>query len=222
MAPEQPLFGEDYFRRCYRDYERQNPRRKMRFYRMLAEKAVGGLGRPRVVDVGCAFGSFLSALDARWRLYGMDVSEYAVERARHAVPHARFEVSGLPRMPFVGRFDLITAFDVIEHVPSLDQVLPAVRGKLEPNAHFLFVVPVYDGPTGPVVRLLDRDATHLHRNSRRFWLEWAASRFDLVEWWGIYRYLLPWNYYIHKPTRRFRAMTPAIAVLVRNRAGEHA
>ena len=40
MAPKPSVFGEDYFCTCYRDYERQNPPRKMRFYRMLAEKGL--------------------------------------------------------------------------------------------------------------------------------------------------------------------------------------
>ena len=193
----------------------------MRFYRKLAEKVVGDLQRPRVLDIGCAFGAFLSTLDTRWHMHGMDVSEHVVARARSAVPHARFETSGPLGIPFDGRFDLISAFDVIERVPSLEGVLDSVEEKLEARGHFLFVVPVYDGPAGPIVRPLDRDVTHLHKESRRFWLEWVTRRLDLVEWWGICRYLLPWGYYVHQPTRRLRAVAPAIAVLAQSRVERH-
>ena len=182
MAMERRRFDEAYFRTTYRDCQRQTPPRKMRFYRKLAEKVVGDLQRPRVLDIGCAFGAFLSTLDTRWHMHGMDVSE---------------------------------------HVPSLEGVLDSVEEKLEPRGHFLFVVPVYDGPAGPIVRPLDRDVTHLHKESRRFWLEWVTRRLELVEWWGICRYLLPWGYYVHQPTRWLRAIAPAIAVLAQSRVEWH-
>jgi len=210
-------FEREYYEANYRDYARQNPARKLRFYRRLAERASEGTSSPRILDIGCAFGAFLSALDPQWRRFGADVSQFATDRAAAAVPGATFARAGVETIPFPGPFDVVTAFDVIEHVPSLDQVASVVRSKLTPGGHFIFVVPVYDGPTGPLVRLLDKDETHLHKTSRGFWLAWAEKNFALVEWWGIYRYLVPGLGYLHLPTRAWRRFAPAIAVVTRNR-----
>ena len=212
-----PRFEQEYFARHYRDYARQNPAKKLRFYRELAERATAGLAAPRVLDIGCAFGAFLGALHPAWQRYGIDVSEFATELARREVPGVTFTRAGATDIPFAGPFDVVTAFDVLEHVTALDEAGAGVAAQLAPGGHFLFVVPVYDGPTGPVIRLLDKDDTHVHKQSRDWWLAWAAQRFDVLEWWGIYRYLLPGGFYLHAPTHLLRRCTPAIAVVARNR-----
>ena len=216
-GPAEGRFGPGYFETSYADYERQNPPHKLAFYRTLAEQALAGLARPRVLDLGCAFGKFLSALDPAWQLHGIDVSEHAVRRARVALPRARLAVGSAAAIPFGSTFDLITAFDVLEHVPALDAVRDGLRARLGPEGRLVFVVPVYSGITGPLVRLLDRDATHVHRRGLRFWMEWAGAAFDIVGWWGIYRYLLPGGHYWHRPTLRLRRASPAIAVWARRR-----
>ncbi len=212
MKNAAPTFGEDYFGQYYADYERQNPPGKMKFYRCLAEQCVGNAPRARLLDVGCAFGKFLAAANPSWERFGSDVSEFAIARAQASFPDIAFCVSSATELPFEGLFDVITAFDTIEHVSALDQVANAVRGKLQARGHFIFVVPVYDGLTGPFIRLLDKDPTHVHKCSRDFWLQWTESNFQLLEWWGIFRYLFPGGYYLHAPTRLLRQHTPAIAV----------
>ncbi len=214
---ESGAFERDYFEKVYRNYARQNPKRKLHFYRGIVEDVAPRDRAPRILDIGCAFGAFLSELDPSWQRFGMDVSQFAIERATERVPGASFAKADFGSIPFAGRFDVITAFDVIEHVPSLESVTDSVRSKLSPTGHFLFVVPVYDGLTGPIVHLLDRDETHVHKRSRRFWLRWAEERFEVVSWWGLLRYLLPGGYYVHAVTRALRPFTPAIAILTRNR-----
>ena len=218
MSPaEEGPFERKYFETVYRDYSRQNPPRKLRFYRRLVER-MAPVGRPpRILDIGCAFGGFLSALDPTWQRYGTDVSQFATDRAADAVPGATFARAGIEEIPFSGPFDIVTAFDVIEHIPSLEAVASTVRSVLAPNGHFVFVVPVYDGVTGPLIRLLDKDETHVHKRSRDFWLQWARENFALLEWCGIYRYLVPGLGYVHVPTRLGRRFTPAIAVVSRRR-----
>lgn len=210
-----PRYEEEYFAANYRDYERQNPPRKLAFYRRLAELAVGGRERPRVLDLGCAFGRFLAALPPAWELAGVDASRFAIADARRRLPDARLAVARGPEIPFPGPFDLVTSFDVLEHLPELDATRHEVAAKLAPGGAFLFVVPVYDGPTGPLIRLLDRDPTHLHKRPRRFWLDWAAADFAIEDWLGIARYLLPAGPYLHLATRRLRNATPAVAILAR-------
>lgn len=216
MAGLRDTYGEDYFAANYRNYERQNPAHKLNHYhRMLASALPEG---GRLLDIGCAFGRFLASCDTRWQTHGFDPGLQAASLARQYAPNARICVGSATALPFAGPFDAITAFDVIEHVPDLDAVKREVLSALRPGGVFLFVVPVYDGPTGPIIHALDRDPTHVHKRARQFWLDWACAGFQVQDWHGIYRYLLPGGYYAHLPSRRLRSATPAIAVLCRKPA----
>lgn len=90
--------------------EDRRVRVKEYFKFLLAEAtAARSFQQPTVLDVGCATGDFLSYLHSEWpeaRLAGMDSSEEFVDRAREALPQARFFVgdiysgAGLPREAF--------------------------------------------------------------------------------------------------------------------------
>ena len=179
--------------------------------------ATGSLQEPRILDIGCAFGSFLASLDRRCERYGEDASEYAIRVAREKSPSIHFGAALRGQHPFSGPFDIITAWDVLEHVPDLEELLEWIYQSLVAGGAFVFVVPVYDGPTGPIIRTLDRDPTHLHKRGRRYWIELASWRFQLIDWWGIYRYLFPGGLYMHIVTRALRRYTPAVACLLRRR-----
>ena len=208
-------FSSEYFATNYRNYVRQNPPAKMDFYRELVEKHLTAPADPRVLDLGCAFGRFLGFLPERWRRFGIDISEFAVSQASRSSPAVRFAVASASAVPFAGPFDTVVAFDVIEHVPDLEGVAAFINRGLAPDGTFIFVVPVYDGPLGGVVRALDKDPTHVHKQSREFWLEWAGRHFEILEWTGVFRYLLPVGPYINWPVKALRRISPAIAVVVK-------
>jgi len=126
-------FEEEYFKKYYKDYNRQNPPAKMDFYRGLVEGASDGKSHPRILEAGCAFGKFLSSLNSRWLKYGFDISEFAIEHARESVPEAKLSVSALPHIPFKGPFDIIVSFDVLEHVLNIEEALLSVRSSLAPG-----------------------------------------------------------------------------------------
>jgi SAM-dependent methyltransferase len=162
-------FDEAYYATFYRDYERQNPPRKLACYRsIVAGSLPSNLTSPKILDLGCGFGRFVAALDPDWQAYGADVSEFAVSRASTAVPGVRFAVMREGTIPFAERFDAITAWDVLEHIPDLDDIAAQVTDQLVANGVFAFAVPVYDGPLGHLVNWLDKDTTHVHRAPRRF------------------------------------------------------
>lgn len=213
MAGLRDQFDQDYFAANYRHYERQNPARKLDYYHALLAEALPEGGR--LLDMGCAFGRFLASCDARWQPHGFDPSLHAAAKAQDAACRARVCVASATALPFAGPFNAITAFDVIEHIDDLAAVKREVARALAPDGVFLFVVPVYDGPTGPIIRALDGDTTHVHKRARDFWLEWIADGFTVERWQGIYRYLLPGGYYAHMPTHALRRATPAIAVVAR-------
>lgn len=261
-SPSRP-FGEEYYTHVYRDYDSQNPPRKLRFYARMVEQSRGREVPRTVHDIGCAFGRFLGALGPEWQRFGSDVSEYAIGRARQERPECRFAVADMGRIdgecvedrtsiadideathlhlaaapPLSAikaggcsgqgmlqagqagtwplRFGAVTAFDSLEHMPDVEAAALSIDSQLVPGGSFVFVVPVYDGVSGPLIRRLDGDPTHLHKWPRTQWLDWAARHFEIVSWRGILRYLLPGGYYLHLPTRLFRSHTPAIIVVCR-------
>jgi SAM-dependent methyltransferase len=200
------VFGEEYYRDVYRHYVRQNPPRKHAYYHSLID--LDGPGR--ILDVGCAFGHFLASVPETWERWGTDPSAYAISRA--VDPALRLAVASAHELPS-DSFDVITAFDVLEHLTDLDRARQAIHDGLRPGGRFVFVVPVYDGLSAPIIRLLDRDPTHVQKHGRAWWLEWASARFNVQRWEGLTRWLFPWGSYLHCPTIRWRTHTPAIAVV---------
>ena len=75
------------------------------------------LGGGEIIDVGCNDGRFLGSLDGSWQRYGIELNRAAVERAAACgITILGHNVEVLDS--FEGRFDVITAFDVIEHVEN--------------------------------------------------------------------------------------------------------
>ena len=208
-------FDQSYYTNYYPDHDRKNTPRKLAYYRDTLARFLprSGPTPPKVLDLGCAFGSFVAALDPAWQAYGSDVSAFAIERARALVPKATFAVMHDGVIPFDDRFAAIAAWDVLEHIPDLDDIGRQVRAHLVDGGVFGFAVPVYDGPLGRLVDRLDKDATHINRFPRRFWLDWAARHFTVVHWTGAFRYLLPGGYYIHATSHALRNASPAVVVV---------
>jgi SAM-dependent methyltransferase len=204
-------FDQNCYVQNYRNYDLQNPLKKIVFYRELVERWSNQ--GSRILEIGCGFGKFLSILGPKWERYGLDVSEFAIGRASALVPDARFCVSNATEIPFEGLFDVIAAFDVVEHIEDLNLLARTLSSRLTQRGRFIFVLPVYDGASGLVVRALDKDKTHVHKMSRWFWLDWASRNFRLDEWIGIFRVFLPTGNYVHKPTTRFKVFSPAVAIV---------
>jgi SAM-dependent methyltransferase len=210
--------GEEYYRANYRSYDRQNPDHKLAYYRAQIERFRDPAQPRRIHDMGCGPGNFLAGMGGDWSVFGSDINTYAIERAQAQIPGGHFALgSGAVEKLFDERFGVMTAFDVLEHVPDIERAGRNIGEQLLPGALLLFVVPVYDGLSGPVVQLLDHDPTHVHKRPRAFWIEWASRHFDIVSWEGLTRYLLPGGYYLHFASSAWRQHTPAICVACRSR-----
>jgi 2-polyprenyl-3-methyl-5-hydroxy-6-metoxy-1,4-benzoquinol methylase len=80
----------------------------------------------RLLDMGCGLGFFLKAMApyTNWEAYGCEISPVAVRYARETlgltnVICSRLEEADLPH----SSFDLITMWDVIDHIPRPDPLL---------------------------------------------------------------------------------------------------
>jgi ubiquinone/menaquinone biosynthesis C-methylase UbiE len=206
-----------YFDQAYRDYRLQNPARKLDHYLDVIDTHVPP-GPKSLLDIGCGLGAFVERAAERhpdWSLAATDIDIEAVAETRRQIPKATILMASAEEAPFTSAsFDVITAWDVFEHVPDVDAAARSVTHMLKPGGLLVFVVPVYDGVTGPLIRRLDKDPTHVHKLSRATWVDWARDRFGEVEWHGLLRYLVG-RTYIHITTARLRRHTPAILVSCR-------
>lgn len=82
----------------------------------------------RLLDVGCATGIFmLQAQDQGFAVSGLDASAYAISQAKKIFPH-QVKLGTLTAVKFPPRsFDLITLFDVFEHLHDPQKGLARCR-----------------------------------------------------------------------------------------------
>lgn len=83
-------------------------------------------GGGRLLDMGCGLGFFLKALApySRWETHGCEISSAAVRYAHQTLGLSRVVQTRLDEAQFSPEyFDLITMWDVLEHVPRPDPVL---------------------------------------------------------------------------------------------------
>jgi len=99
---------------------------------------------PKILDIGCGSGVMLSALDAVGRVYGMDMSDDAIDFSKE-VFKGEVKKGFLPdQVPYDrGFFDLITALDVIEHIDSDLDSLKAIHSLLVSGGKVIITVPAY-------------------------------------------------------------------------------
>jgi SAM-dependent methyltransferase len=95
--------------------------------RRLASVIPGG----RLLDLGCATGFFLEAAAASYDVTGVEVSQFAAEFARKEFGHRVF-IGEIFDAPLVDEeFDVVTMWDVLEHVrdprATLDEVARVTR-----------------------------------------------------------------------------------------------
>jgi SAM-dependent methyltransferase len=98
-----------------------------------------------ILDIGCSSGGFLSTLkSSAWRLHGIEIAPNVAERARLNTG-AEIFVGDALNAPF-GResFDVVTCFDVLEHVYEPKRFLELVLKWLKPGGIFYTTLPNID------------------------------------------------------------------------------
>ncbi|PZG13277.1 class I SAM-dependent methyltransferase [Nonomuraea aridisoli] len=153
--------------------------------RAILRRELRRLGRPgRALDIGAAGGGNTRVLvEEGWDATATDYSESAVEVARERGLRAvRADARALPFEP--GSVDLVTAFDVLEHVREDDLVAAEIARVLAPGGHALIAVPcdmalwsAHDDAVGHVRRYA--------RESLTVVVEQAGLRVERVWSWNV-------------------------------------
>ena len=98
-------------------------------------------GQGRYLDVGCGSGGALGVAQALgWQVTGVEVDEAAAAKAKRFT--SAIHVGAVLSAPFAaGRFDVATAFHVLEHVPDPVAVLRRMLEWLAPAGLLIVEVP---------------------------------------------------------------------------------
>lgn len=100
-------------------------------------------GTRRVLDIGCGTGTMLGYLSRYGAVEGIDSEEAAVQFCRRRGIR-RVRRAEAPPLPFPERhFDLVTAFDVIEHIDAEAEMLAEIHRVLAPGGFFVATVPAF-------------------------------------------------------------------------------
>lgn len=97
----------------------------------------------RVLDVGCGTGGMFPLLSEFGEVDGAEASPDALERARRKFPMRRIEACALPGALPTGTWDVVTAFDVIEHLDEPIAALRTMYSRLPWDGQVVVTVPAF-------------------------------------------------------------------------------
>ena len=149
----------------------------------LAAEWVSRVEASSVLDVGCFDGGFLELLPGTVRKAGVEINPAAARRAAdRGVEIVARDLNDLAK--FTEQFDLVCAFDVIEHVHDPSGFLATLANVVSPGGHVVFATGDLEAPTARVMgsrHLYSWFLEHISFVSPR-WVRRAAPRlgFDIV------------------------------------------
>lgn len=122
---------------------------------------LNGEGR-KALDIGCAFGYVTDLLEKlRYEVVGVDISSYAIGRAHAVFPSSPLIEADALHMPLrADSFDLITCFEVLEHILAPHFLVRETEQLLKQGGVCLCTTPVR-GWVRTIYDRMGREDTHV-------------------------------------------------------------
>jgi SAM-dependent methyltransferase len=152
------------------DYLAQRESRRLTWARELDRLEPHATGR-ELLDVGCYAGFFLEqARERGYAVAGVEPSRWAAEHARSTLGLEVF-VGPIEAFPAERRFDVVTLWDVIEHLTDPVGVLRRIHGLLRPGGVLAFTTHNLDSPAARLLRgrypfFMEMHTIHLRSRTR--------------------------------------------------------
>jgi len=165
-------------KRYFEDFEYSQRERLIKRYvlealrwgsRISNSNLLNGHGK-RALDVGCAYGYAVYVLESLgYNSYGIDISKYSIKQAKKKIPTADLAVCNVQEgLPFNNRvFDLITCFEVLEHLTNPLQAIRNMCGSCRNTMIFTTPNKVVEKPIKKILR--DFDKTHINVRTPQEW-----------------------------------------------------
>lgn len=167
-------YGEEYFKSQH--YGEKEVAVKELYLRFLKWAHINQGNGKSALDVGASFGYVVRLLEELgYNSIGLEVSQYACEQSGLGNRMINGNAEDFAFEPC--SFDLITAFEVIEHLPNPKNALNVIYQTLKPRGTFLMTTPTGFGDV-----LLQLYSTFTGREAK---LEQHCSVFPFEDWKAI-------------------------------------
>lgn len=218
MIRKDERFDESYYREWLCDRYIFNEERKaiVQLYLKMIMSRKGNI--ERILDIGCGYGYFLEVcLQAGIpQVYGVDISTSAFEKSK-VLGKAKVEQLDFSRQRSsfdVNFFDVITAFDVIEHVEDEDFFVEEVYRILKKGGLLFLITPNEDSWLRDIYMKLiygRDDPTHINVQGWKHWEKLLTkSGFDGVEIKGSLLHGFPPTTTLRGKFKRFSTVKPLL------------
>ncbi len=138
----QDFYKKDYFiqgenKRSYDDYSTEKKSLNQTFKCRIDSLSIKKESQGNALDFGCAYGYFLQQMPSSWNKFGIEISSHAAQKAKKNNPDASIKIGKLESNTFPReKFDLITMWDVIEHLNNPKQDLKIIFDLLKGSGRF--------------------------------------------------------------------------------------
>jgi len=135
--------------------------------------------RGRILDMGCAYGIFANWFQKRgFEVVGCDISQFAIRKGKRISPKLKLVINDVENgINFKdSSFDIIIAFEILEHCKNLRGILREMRRILKEDGIACITVPVleYSSP--------ERDETHFWYLRTSDWIKiFEKNGFSVLE-----------------------------------------
>jgi 2-polyprenyl-3-methyl-5-hydroxy-6-metoxy-1,4-benzoquinol methylase len=130
-----------------------------------------------LLEIGYADGLLLNELKGDFNISGIDISRSAFEIAVKSIDRARLKIADIETHEFTAKYDVILAFDVLEHLKNPESVMLKLKKALKKNGLLIFSAPNNHGIFGTLVTSAMNffDRTHVSAFKRRNWIQILSS-----------------------------------------------
>jgi ubiquinone/menaquinone biosynthesis C-methylase UbiE len=132
---------------------------------------------PKILDIGCGTGDNIILLSKFGECYGIDFSNKAVKYCKEKGLKKVYIADALDTKFKSNNFDLVTAFDVMEHIKNDKGFIREIKRILKPSGYAIISVPAFDF----LWNENDKLSQHNKRYTKRSIKKLVDKDFDIVK-----------------------------------------
>lgn len=140
----------------------------------------------KILDVACGLGFFLAYAERYYDAYGIDISEYAIKKAKQRTTQAKISVGDATNLDYESDyFDIVTCFDLLEHLPKPALALKEFHRVLKKGGILVIRIPNISSIGAKLKKekwFGYRDKTHVSLLSNNEWMKLLKDNgFEIME-----------------------------------------